>query len=108
MSEEYNDIKDFAKSYRKELLPILKSNGFTASVTTKKGSYYRSGEIVITIKSVPSNFEVYDPENSYVRHKTENAKKLIEVIRKRISNLAVKADLDIDVEMYFDSRIRRN
>tara|TARA_B100000959_G_C14492685_1_gene423898 strand:+ start:196 stop:522 length:327 start_codon:yes stop_codon:yes gene_type:complete len=108
MAEEYNNVKEFARNYRKEILPILKSNGFKASVTTNKGSYYSDGAIVVTIKSVPSNFDVYDPENSYVRHHTENAKNLEKAITERIRTLAVKADLDIDVQMYFDRRIPRN
>ena len=31
MSVEYNDVKNFARNYRKEILPILKSNGFKSS-----------------------------------------------------------------------------
>ena len=105
---EYNNVKEFARMYRKEILPILKSKGFTVAVKTSKRSYYHDGQISILIKTVPSNFDVYDPENSYVRHHTENAKNLEKAITERIRTLAVKADLDIDVQMYFDRRIPRN
>ena len=105
---EYNNVKEFARMYRKEILPILKSKGFTVAVKTSKRSYYHDGQISILIKTVPSNFDVYDPENTYVRQLTDNANKLLETIKERIRTLAVAADLDLQIDMNYDRYISRN
>ncbi len=105
---EYNNVKEFARMYRKEILPILKSKGFTVAVKTSKRSYYHDGQISILIKSVPSNFDVYDPENTYVRTYTDNANKLLDTIKERIRTLAVAADLDLQIDMNYDRYISRN
>ncbi len=105
---EYNNVKEFARMYRKEILPILKSKGFTVAVKTSKRSYYHDGLISILIKSVPSNFDVYDPENTYVRQLTDNANKLLDTIKERIRTLAVAADLDLQIDMNYDRYISRN
>tara|TARA_Y100000780_G_scaffold227480_1_gene243383 strand:- start:477 stop:797 length:321 start_codon:yes stop_codon:yes gene_type:complete len=105
---EYNNVKEFARMYRKEILPILKSKGFTVAVKTSKRSYYHDGRISILIKSVPSNFDVYDPENSYIRQLTDNAQKLLDTIKERIRTLAVAKDLDLEVDMMYDGSIPRN
>ena len=105
---EYNNVKEFARMYRKEILPILKSKGFTVAVKTSKRSYYHDGKISILIKSVPSNFDVYDPENTYIRTFTDNANKLLDTIKERIRTLAVAADLDLQIDMNYDRYISRN
>ena len=105
---EYNNVKEFARMYRKEILPILKSKGFTVAVKTSKRSYYHDGKISILIKSVPSNFDVYDPENSYIRQLTDNAQKLLDTIKERIRTLATAADLDLQIDMMYDGSIPRN
>jgi D-alanine-D-alanine ligase-like ATP-grasp enzyme len=105
---EYNNVKEFARMYRKEILPILKSKGFTVVVKTSKRSYYHDGQISILIKTVPSNFDVYDPENTYVRQLTDNANKLLDTIKERIRTLAVAADLDLQIDMNYDRYISRN
>jgi hypothetical protein len=105
---EYNNVKEFARMYRKEILPILKSKGFTVAVKTSKRSYYHDGKVSIMIKSVPSNFDVYDPENSYIRQLTDNAKKLLDTIKERIRTLATAEDLDLEIDMDYDRYIPRN
>ena len=105
---EYNNVKEFARMYRKEILPILKSKGFTVAVKTSKRSYYHDGRVSIMIKSVPSNFDVYDPENSYIRQLTDNAQKLLDTIKERIRTLATAADLDLQIDMMYDGSIPRN
>ena len=60
------------------------------------------------IKSVPSNFDVYDPENSYIRQLTDNAQKLLDTIKERISTLATAEDLDLEIDMNYDRYISRN
>ena len=105
---EYNNVKEFARMYRKEVLPILKSNGFSVAVKTSKRSYYHDGRISILIKSVPSNFDVYDPENTYIRTFTDNANKLLDTIKNRIRHLAHAADLDLQIDMMYDGSIPRN
>ena len=102
---EYNNVKEFARMYRKEVLPILKSKGFTVTVKTSKRTYYNDGLISILIKSVPSNFDVYDPENTYVRQLTDNANKLLDTIKNRIRHLAHIADLDIQIDTNYDRYI---
>jgi hypothetical protein len=105
---EYNNVKEFARMYRKEILPILKSKGFTVAVKTSKRSYYHDGRVSIMIKSVPSNFDVYDPENSYIRQLTDNAQKLLDTIKERIRTLATAEDLDLEIDTMYDGSIRRN
>ena len=34
-------IKEFAKDYRTEIIPMLKSKGFTLSINTSRVSYYK-------------------------------------------------------------------
>ena len=105
---EYNNVKEFARMYRKEILPILKSKGFTVAVKTSKRSYYHDGRVSIMIKSVPSNFDVYDPENSYIRQLTDNAQKLLDTIKERIRTLATAEDLDLEIDTMYDGSIPRN
>ena len=105
---EYNNVKEFARMYRKEILPILKSKGFTVAVKTSKRSYYHDGKISILIKSVPSNFDLYDPENTYIRTFTDNANKLLDTIKERIRTLATAEDLDLEIDMDYDRYIPRN
>ena len=105
---EYNNVKEFARMYRKEILPILKSKGFTVAVKTSKRSYYHDGRVSIMIKSVPSNFDVYDPENSYIRQLTDNAQKLLDTIKDRIRTLAKVEDLDLEIDTMYDGSIPRN
>ena len=105
---EYSEVKEFARKYRKEVLPILKFKGFIVAVKTSKRSYYHDGRISIMIKSVPSNFDVYDPDNSYIRQLTDNARKLLDTIKDRIRTLATAEDLDLEIDMDYDRYIPRN
>ncbi len=105
---EYSEVKEFARKYKKEVLPLLKSKGFTVAVKTSSKTYYNDGRISIMIKSVPSNFDVYDPDNSYIRQLTDNAQKLLDTIKNRIRHLAHAADLDLQIDMNYDRYISRN
>ena len=106
MNKEYETIKEFAKDYRTEIIPMLKSKGFTLSVNTSKGSYWTDGRMNFVIKKVPSNFYVW--ENEYNRYnKTEKSQKLLSTIRDRVKNLiAVTTDLDVDLNFDYDKNIR--
>ena len=97
---QYETIKEFAKDYRTEIIPMLKSKGFTLSINTSKGSYWTDGRMNFVIKKVPSNFYVW--ENEYNRYnKTEKSKKLLDTIRDRLRNL-ISVTTDLDVELNFD------
>ena len=56
MKQEYETVKELAKDYRAEITPMLKSKGFTLSISTSKGSYWNDGRMNFQIKKVPSNF----------------------------------------------------
>ena len=101
MNKEYETIKEFAKDYRTEIIPMLKSKGFTLSINTSRGSYYQDGRMNFIIKKIPSNFYVWT--NEYSRYnKTEKSQKLLNTIRDRVKNLiAVTTDL-LDVDLNFD------
>jgi len=47
---KYETIKEFAKDYRTEIIPMLKSKGFTLSINTSKGSYWKDGRMNFVIK----------------------------------------------------------
>ena len=103
---QYETIKEFAKDYRTEIIPMLKSKGFTLSINTSRGSYWRDGRMNFVIKKIPSNFYVW--ENEYNRYnKTEKSQKLLSTIRDRVKNLiAVTTDLDVDLNFDYDKNIR--
>ena len=106
MNKEYETIKEFAKDYRTEIIPMLKSKGFTLSINTSRGSYWMDGRMNFVIKKIPSNFYVW--ENEYNRYnKTEKSQKLLSTIRDRVKNLiAVTTDLDVDLNFDYDKNIR--
>ena len=79
MKQEYETIREFAKDYRLEIGPMMKSKGFTVSISTSKGSYYYDGRLNFQIKKIPSNFYVWT--NEYNRYsKTEKSQKLLSAI----------------------------
>ena len=97
---QYETIKEFAKDYRTEIIPMMKSKGFTLSINTSKGSYWNDGRINFQIKKVPSNFYVWT--NEYNRYnKTEKSQKLLNTIRDRVRNL-ISVTTDLDVELNFE------
>jgi len=98
---QYETIKEFAKDYRTEIIPMMKSKGFTLSINTSKGSYWNDGRINFMIKKVPSNFYVWT--NEYNRYsKTEKSQKLINAIRDRVKNLIAVTTDGLDVDLNFD------
>ena len=98
---QYETIKEFAKDYRTEIIPMLKSKGFTLSINTSKGSYYNDGRINFMIKKVPNNFYVWT--NEYSRYnKTEKSMKLLDTIRDRVRNLIAVTTDGLDVDLNFD------
>ena len=103
---QYETIKEFAKNYRIEIIPMLKSKGFTLSINTSRGSYYQDGRMNFVIKKIPSNFYVW--ENEYNRYnKTEKSQKLLSTIRDRVKNLiAVTTDLDVDLNFDYHKDVR--
>ena len=102
---QYETIKDFAKDYRTEIVPMMKSKGFTLSINTSKGSYWNDGRMNFQIKKVPSNFYVWT--NEYNRYsKTEKSQKLLKVIRDRVSNLLLSTDLDVDLNFDYHKDVR--
>ena len=103
---QYETIKEFAKDYRTEIIPMMKSKGFTLSINTSKGSYWNDGRINFMIKKVPSNFYVWT--NEYNRYnKTEKSQKLINAIRDRVKNLiSVTTDLDVDLNFDYHKDVR--
>ena len=97
---QYETIKEFAKDYRTEIIPMLKSKGFTLSINTSRGSYYHDGRMNFMIKKIPSNFYVWT--NEYSRYnKTEKSQKLLNTIRYRVKNL-IRENTDLDVDLNFD------
>ena len=97
----YETVKDFAKDYRTEIIPMLKSKGFTLSVNTSKGSYWNDGRINFQIKKIPNNFYVWT--NEYSRYnKTEKSQKLLNTIRDRVRNLIAVTTDGLDVDLNFD------
>ena len=106
MNKEYETIKEFAKDYRTEIIPMLKSKGFTLSINTSRGSYYQDGRMNFVIKKIPSNFYVWT--NEYSRYnKTEKSQKLLNTMRDRVKNLiAVTTDLDVDLNFDYHRDVR--
>ena len=74
----YQEVKEFATNYRKELQPMMKKMGFNVSVTTFK-EYYDEGRVVVTINKVPKNFPVWSSE--YSRYDFTNSRKLKDSFR---------------------------
>ncbi len=102
---QYETVKEFAKDYRTEIIPMLKSKGFTLSISTSKGSYWNDGRMNFQIKKIPSNFYVWT--NEYNRYsKTEKSNKLLEVIRDRVRNLLLSTDLDVDLNFDYHKDVR--
>jgi len=105
MEKTYESIKEFAKDYRTEIGPMLKSKGFTLSISTSKGSYWNDGRMNFKIKKVPSNFYVWN--NEYNRYnKTEKSTKLLNTIRDKVKGILLSSNLDIDFNFDYDSKIR--
>jgi len=97
---QYETIKEFAKDYRTEIGPMLKSKGFTLTISTSKGSYWNDGRMNFQIKKIPSNFYVWT--NEYNRYnKTEKSQKLLNTIRDRVKKL-VAENTTLDVDLNFD------
>jgi len=102
---EYETIKEFARDYRTEIVPMLKSKGFTLRINTSKGSYWNDGRMNFVIKNVPNNFYVWTHE--YNRYsKTEKSQKLLGVIRDRVNSILVESNLDVDMNFDYDRNIR--
>ena len=102
---QYETVKEFAKDYRTEIIPMLKSKGFTLSISTSKGSYWNDGRMNFQIKKIPSNFYVWTHE--YNRYsKTVKSNKLLEVIRDRVRNLLLSTDLDVDLNFDYHKDVR--
>jgi len=98
---QYETIKEFAKDYRTEIIPMMKSKGFTLSINTSKGSYWNDGRMNFMIKKVPNNFYVWT--NEYSRYnKTEKSQKLLNTIRDRVRNLISVTTDGLDVDLNFD------
>ena len=98
---KYETVKEFAKDYRTEIIPMLKSKGFTLSINTSKGSYWNDGRMNFMIKKVPNNFYVWT--NEYSRYnKTEKSNKLLNTIRDRVRNLIAVTTDGLDVDLNFD------
>ena len=98
---QYETIKEFAKDYRTEIIPMMKSKGFTLSINTSKGSYWNDGRMNFQIKKVPNNFYVWT--NEYSRYnKTEKSQKLLNTIRDRVRNLISVTTDGLDVDLNFD------
>ena len=102
---KYETVKDFAKDYRREIIPMLKSKGFNLRINTSKGSYWNDGRMNFVIKKVPSNFYVWTNEYSKY-NKTEKSQKLLNTIRDRVKNLLLSTDLDVDLNFDYDTKIR--
>ena len=101
----YETVKDFAKDYRTEIIPMMKSKGFTLSINTSKGSYWNDGRMNFQIKKIPSNFYVWT--NEYNRYsKTEKSNKLLNTIRDRVRNMLLSTDLDIDLNFDYHKDVR--
>ena len=106
MKQEYETIKEFAKDYRLEIVPMMKSKGFGISISTSKGSYYYDGRLNFQIKKIPSNFYVWT--NEYNRYsKTEKSQKLLRVLRERVTKLiAENTSLDVDLNFDYHTDVR--
>ena len=105
MEKTYETIKDFAKDYRTEIVPMMKSKGFTLSINTTKGSYWNDGRMNFQIKKVPSNFYVWT--NEYNRYsKTLKSEKLLKVIRERVNGILLESNLDIDLNFDYHKNVR--
>jgi hypothetical protein len=105
MEKTYESAKDFARDYRTEIIPMLKSKGFTLSISTSKGSYWNDGRMNFVIKKVPSNFYVWT--HGYNRYsKTLKSNKLLEVIRDRVRNLLLSTNLDVDLNFDYHKNVR--
>ena len=105
MEKTYETVKEFAKDYRTEIVPMLKSKGFTLSISTSKGSYWNDGRMNFQIKKIPSNFYVWT--NEYNRYnKTEKSQKLLNTIRDRVRNLLLSTDLDVDTNFDYHKDVR--
>ena len=102
---QYETVKDFAKDYRTEIIPMLKSKGFTLSINTSKGSYWNDGRMNFQIKKIPSNFYVWTNEYSKY-NKTEKSQKLLNTIRDRVRNLLLSTDLDVDLNFDYHKDVR--
>ena len=100
MNKTYETVKEFAKDYRAEVIPMLKSKGFNIKINTSRGSYYQDGRMNFVIKKIPSNFYVWTSEYSRYQ-KTEKSHKLINAIRDRVKNL-ISVTTDLDVELNFE------
>ena len=110
MTAEYSKIKEFARKYKKELIPMLKEMGFNASIRTTNRYYYRFGTIDIVITKVPSNFVVWGQDTvSTVSYRgynqTEQATKLLKTVESRVKHLSLKIDLDARVNLSYDRKI---
>ena len=102
---QYETVKDFAKDYRTEIIPMMKSKGFTLSINTSKGSYWNDGRMNFQIKKIPNNFYVWT--NEYSRYnKTEKSQKLLNTIRDRVRNLLLSTDLDVDTNFDYHKDVR--
>ena len=104
MNKTYETVKEFAGDYRTEILPMLKSKGFTLRINTSKGSYWSDGRMNFVIKKVPSNFYVWT--NEYNRYsQTDKSQKLLEVIRTRVKKLIELSSFDVDLNFDYDRTI---
>ena len=106
MKQEYETIREFAKDYRLEIVPMMKSKGFGVSISTSKGSYYYDGRLNFQIKKIPSNFYVWT--NEYNRYsKTVKSEKLLSTIRERVTKLiAENTGLDVDLSFGYHKDVR--
>ena len=105
MEKTYESAKDFARDYRLEIVPMMKSKGFTLRINTSKGSYWNDGRMNFVIKKVPSNFYVWT--HGYNRYsKTEKSQKLLGVIRDRVNSILVESNLDVDMNFDYDRNVR--
>jgi len=102
---KYETVKDFAKDYRTEIIPMLKSKGFTLSISTSKGSYWHDGRMNFMIKKIPSNFYVWTSEYSRYQ-KTEKSMKLLDTIRDKVRKLIVSSDFDVDLNFDYHKDVR--
>ena len=105
MEKTYESAKDFARDYRLEIVPVMKSKGFTLRINTSKGSYWNDGRMNFVIKKVPSNFYVWT--NEYNRYsKTEKSQKLLNTIRDRVNSILVESNLDVDTNFDYHKDVR--
>ena len=102
MKQEYETVKEFAKDYRLEIVPMMKSKGFNLRVTTSKESYYHDGNVRVQITKVPTNFPIWIDEYSKWRV-TPNAERLVQTIKERIGVLVEQLDIDVSVD--YDKKI---